>query len=77
MVEADPWRNLRLRMFAGSGVRLGCCLPVLACYVCESLLVRHDMTVDRLYRHNHQRHEFLGRIQPVDSRVKLSPNLCF
>ena len=36
------------------------------------------MTADWLHRYNHQRpHEALGRIPPVEYRVKLFPNLYF
>jgi len=35
-----------------------------------------DMTADWLHRYNHHRpHEALGRIPPVEYRVKLFPNL--
>ncbi len=51
---------------------------VLDCYVFESLQEVRDMTVDWLHRYNHQRpHESLGRIPPVEYRVKLFPNLYF
>lgn len=36
------------------------------------------MTADWLHRYNHHRpHEALGRIPPVEYRVKLFPSLCF
>ncbi len=51
---------------------------VLDCYVFESLQEVRDMTADWLHRYNHQRpHEALGRIPPVEYRVKLFPNLYF
>ena len=51
---------------------------VLDCYVFESLQEVRDMTADWLHRYNHHRpHEALGRIPPVEYRVKLFPNLYF
>lgn len=49
---------------------------VLDCYVFESLQEVRDMTDDWLYHYNHLGpHESLGRIPPVEYRVKLFPNL--
>ena len=49
---------------------------VLDCYVFDSLQEVRDMTADWLHRYNHHRsHEALGRIPPVEYRVKLFPNL--
>ena len=51
---------------------------VLDCYVFDSLKEVRDMTADWLHRYNHHRpHEALGRIPPVEYRVKLFPNLYF
>lgn len=51
---------------------------VLDCYVFDSLQEVRDMTADWLHRYNHHRpHEALGRIPPVEYRVKLFPNLYF
>ena len=51
---------------------------VLDCYVFNSLQEVRDMTADWLHRYNHHRpHEALGRIPPVEYRVKLFPNLYF
>ena len=51
---------------------------VLDCYVFDSLQEVRDMTADWLHRYNHNRpHEALGRIPPVEYRVKLFPNLYF
>ena len=51
---------------------------VLDCYVFDSLQQVRDMTADWLHRYNHHRpHEALGRIPPVEYRVKLFPNLYF
>ena len=51
---------------------------MLDCYVFESLQEVRDMTTDWLHRYNHHRpHEALGRIPPVEYRVKLFPNLNF
>ena len=47
-------------------------------YVFDSLQEVRDMTADWLHRYNHHRpHEALGRIPPVEYRVKLFPNLYF
>lgn len=47
---------------------------VLDCYVFDSLKEVRDMKADWLHRYNHHRpHEALGRIPPVEYRVKLSP----
>ena len=51
---------------------------VLACCAFDSLQEVRDMTDDWLHRYNHLRpHESLGRIPPVEYRVKLFPNLYF
>ena len=51
---------------------------VLDCYVFDSLKEVRDMTADRQHRYNHHRpHEALGRIPPVEYRVKLFSNLYF
>lgn len=51
---------------------------VLDCYVFESLQEVRDMTQDWLHRYNHHRpHESLGRVPPVEYRVKQFPNLYF
>jgi len=51
---------------------------VLDCYVFESLQEVRDMTQDWLHRYNHHRpHEALGRIPPVQYRMKQFPNLYF
>lgn len=51
---------------------------VLDCYVFDSLQEVRDMTADWMHRYNHHRpHEALGRIPPVEYRVKLFPNLYF
>jgi len=51
---------------------------VLDCYVFDSLKEVRHMTADWLHRYNHHRpHEALGRIPPVEYRVKLFPNLYF
>jgi putative transposase len=47
-------------------------------YVFDSLQEVRDMTADWLHRYNHHRpHEALGRIPPVEYRVKLFSNLYF
>ena len=47
---------------------------VLDCYVFDNLQEVRDMTADWLHRYNHHRpHEALGRIPPVEYRVKLFP----
>ena len=47
-------------------------------YVFNNLQQVRDMTADWLHRYNHHRpHEALGRIPPVEYRVKLFPNLYF
>ena len=51
---------------------------VLDCYVFDSLQEVRDMTADWLHRYNHHRpHESLGRVPPVEYRVKQFPNLYF
>jgi len=46
--------------------------------VFDNLQEVRDMTADGLHRHNHHRpHEALGRIPPVEYRVKLFSNLYF
>lgn len=51
---------------------------VLDCYVFESLQQVRDMTADWLHRYNYHRpHESLGRVPPVEYRVKQFPNLYF
>jgi putative transposase len=51
---------------------------VLDCYVFDSLQEVRDMTADWLHRYNHHRpHESLGRIPPIEYRVKQFPNLYF
>jgi len=51
---------------------------VLDCYVFESLQEVRDMTADWLHRYNHHRpHESLGRVPPVEYRIKQFPNLYF
>lgn len=51
---------------------------VLDCYAVNSRQEVRDMTADWLHRYNHHRpHEALGRIPPVESRVKLFPNRDF
>lgn len=48
------------------------------CYVSDNLQEVRDMTADWLHRYNHHRpHDALGRIPPVEYRVKLFPNLYF
>ena len=51
---------------------------VLECYIFDPLYEVRQMTVDWLHRHNHHRpHELLGRILPLEYRVKQFPNLYF
>ena len=51
---------------------------VLDCYVFDSLQEVRQMTEDWLHRYYHHRsHESLGRIPPVEYRVKQFPNLYF
>ncbi len=53
-------------------------IEVLDCYVFDSLQEVRDMTADWLRCYNHLRpHEFLGRIPPVEYRVKQFPNISF
>jgi len=51
---------------------------VLDCYVFDTLAEVRAMTEDWIQRYNHHRpHESLGRIPPVEYRVKQFPNLYF
>ena len=51
---------------------------VLDCYVFESLQEVRQMTEDWLHRYNrHRPHESLGRIPPVEYRLKQVPDLYF
>lgn len=55
-----------------------CRTEVLDCYVFAALQEVRDMTADWLHRYNHQRpHESLGRIPPVEYRMKQFLNLYF
>lgn len=55
-----------------------CRTEVLDCYVFDSLQEVRDMTADWLHRYNqHRPHESLGRIPPVEYRMKQFPNLYF
>lgn len=51
---------------------------MLDCYVFDSLREVRQMTENWLHRYNYHRpHESLGRIPPVEYRVKQFPNLYF
>lgn len=51
---------------------------VLDCYVFDSLAEVRAMTADWLQRYNHHRpHEALGRVPPVEYRIKRFPDLYF